>query len=203
MTLGGIRRRYWLKAIGPAALIVPASLLVHQLRFTLAFGGGVTAQLQRQGHAYLHSLVPWVVLLLALGVGIFLRALGRACAAQTSWPRYTISFVGLWLACTSCLVAIYVFQELLEGAIASGHPAGPLGVFGYGGWWSIPAALCVGLVLAAVFHGARWALEEVAQRHALQRRLPALDRRLPQAADTLIPRLAPLANGWSGRGPPV
>ena len=43
---------------------------------------------------------------------------------------------------------------------ATGHPAGLTGIFGYGGWWAIPAALCVGLVLAAVFHGARWVLDE-------------------------------------------
>ncbi len=32
-----------------------------------------------------------------------------------------------------------------------GHPAGLVGVFGYGGWWAIPVAICIGLVLAAVF----------------------------------------------------
>ena len=55
-------------------------------------------------------------------------------------------------------------QEFLEGLFATGHPGGLAGIFGYGGWWSIPAAVCVGLVLAAVFHGARWVLDEVAQR---------------------------------------
>ena len=43
-------------------------------------------------------------------------------------------------------------------------PLGLAGIFGYGGWWAVPAAVCVGLVLAAVFHGARWVLDEVAQR---------------------------------------
>ena len=99
------------------------------------------------------------------------------------------------------LVAIYVFQELLEGAVAGGHPAGLLGVFGYGGWWAIPVSLCVGLALAAVFHGARWALDEVAQRRASRpRRRPAGQRR-PDSVPA--PRFSALAEGWSGRGPPA
>ena len=100
------------------------------------------------------------------------------------------------------LVAIYACQEFLEGLFAVGHPAGLVGIFGYGGWWSIPAAVGVGLVLAAAFHGARWALDEVALRH---RRTGAVPRR-PMAARgpraVLLPRPAPLAGGWSGRGPP-
>ena len=124
------------------------------------------AELARQGHSYLHSLVPWIVLLIGVAVGGFLWALGRALAGQRSLPRYTLSLAALWLVCSACLVAIYVSQEFLEGLFATGHPAGLAGIFGYGGWWSIPAALCVGLVLAAVFHGARWVLDEVAQRRA-------------------------------------
>lgn len=180
-----------------------AALLVHQLRFWLAFGSSAGLVLQRQGHAYLHSLVPWVILLLAIVVGGFLRALGRAMAPQSSLPRYTISFAGLWLVCSACLVAIYVSQEYLEGLFATGHPAGLAGIFGYGGWWSIPSALCVGLVLAAAFHGARWALEEVVLRRARSvARAAGPTIRAPRPHYVLLPRLAPLVGGWSGRGPP-
>jgi hypothetical protein len=176
---------------------------VHQLRFWLAFGGGASAELARQGHSYLHSVAPWIMLVVGLGVGGFLWALGRALRGQTSGPRYTLSLGGLWLVCSSCLVAIYVGQEFLEGLLAVGHPAGLVGIFGTGGWWSIPAALCVGLVLAVVFHGARWVLDELAQRA----RTP-VHRASPRGAtaarviDVLVPRLSPLAEGWSGRGPP-
>jgi hypothetical protein len=96
-----------------------------------------------------------------------------------------------------------MMQELLEGLLATGHPAGLVGVFGYGGWWSIPAALAVGLVLAAAFHGARWALTEVAERRSgspTTRRARISVPRPPYTA--LVPRPAPLADGWSGRGPP-
>jgi hypothetical protein len=185
------------------ALMPAAALLVHQLRYTLAFGGHAGIQLQRQGHAYLHSLVPWMVLLLGVAVGAFLWALGRALSGQRTLSRYTLSLTGLWLACAGALVAIYVTQELLEGLLATGHPIGLAGVFGYGGWWAIPAALCVGLVLATIFHGARWVLDGVAER----RRGPALRRARPAVArlrwvDAPLPALSPLADGWSGRGPP-
>jgi hypothetical protein len=170
----------------------------------LAYGGGAGLELQRTGHAYLHSLVPWIVMLLAVAVGGFLRALGRAFAGQTSVSRYTLSLAGLWLVCSVCLVAIYVSQEFLEGLFATGHPAALAGIFEYGGWWAIPVAGCIGLVVAAVLHGARWVLREVAQRNSRRRVLPGprtgSPRRLRAA---LALRLTPLAAGWSDRGPPV
>ncbi len=197
-------RRSVIRALVQVALLPPAAFAVHQLRYLLAFGGSAGVELQRTGHSYLHSLVPWLVLLIGLAAGAFLRALGRAFAGHTSAPRYTLSLAGLWLACSACLVAIFVCQEFLEGLFATGHPAGLAGIFGYGGWWSIPAALCVGLVLAAVFHGARWMLGEVAQRRARAVSIcagPALVVLRPR--DALVARLAPLVGGWSGRGPPA
>jgi hypothetical protein len=185
------------------ALMPAAALLVHQLRYALAFGGHAGIQLERQGHAYLHSLVPWIVVLLAVAAGAFMWALGRALSGQRTLSRYALSLTGLWLACAAALVAIYVTQELLEGLLTTGHPVGLAGVFGYGGWWAIPAALCVGLVLATIFHGARWVLDEVAERRRgsavrQARRLGSL----PRWIDAPLPLLSPLADGWSGRGPP-
>jgi hypothetical protein len=144
------------------------------------------------------------MLLIALVVGGFLWALGRAFAGQTTLPRFTISFSALWLACTVALVTIYATQELLEGLLATGHPGGLVGIVGYGGWWAIPVAACVGLVLAAVFHGARWALDEVTRRCTRPLVLRARGvRPAPRPLEVLLPRLAPLVGGWSGRGPPL
>ena len=180
-----------------------AALLVHQLRYWLAFGAGASTELARQGHSYLHSIVPWIMLGVGLGVGVFLYGLGRALRGHTSGSRYSLSLGGLWLACSACLVAIYVGQEFLEGWLAVGHPAGLVGIFGMGGWWSIPAALCVGLVLAVVFHGARWVLDELAQRaHPLDLPASAPRTAAPWISGVVVPRLSPLAEGWSGRGPP-
>jgi vacuolar-type H+-ATPase subunit I/STV1 len=177
---------------------------VHQLRYWLAFGTRAAAELQAQGHSYLHSVVPWIVLLLALCMGAFLLALGRAFGGRSSLPRHTLSFGTLWLLCAAGLVAIYVSQEFLEGLFATGHPGGLIGIFGYGGWWSIPAAIAVGLVLSATFHGARRVLGAVAD-HRLRGGVPPSR---PRSAvwtrrDVPLPALAPLADGWSGRGPPA
>jgi len=201
--LRGAERRAVIGSLGRGALVPAGALAVHQLRYWLAFGHGATAELLAQGHSYLHSLVPWIVLLIAISAGEFLRALGRALGGRCSLPRYTLSFAALWLVCAACLVAIYVCQEFLEGLFATGHPGGLVGIFGYGGWWSLPAAMAVGLVLAAVFHGARWVLGEVAQRRRRPAGAPprrALVARAPR--ESILPRLEPLADGWSGRGPP-
>jgi hypothetical protein len=193
-----------LARFGSVALLAPAALAVHQLRYMLAFGADAGIQLQRTGHSYLHSIVPWIVLLVALAAGGFLRALGRAFAGQTTLPRYTVSLAGMWLACSACLIAIFGCQEFLEGLFATGHPAGPAGIFGYGGWWSIPAAACVGMVLAAWLHGARWILREVARRRPF---VPSLGvgpaPRVPRPCQFALAPPAPLVAGWSGRGPPA
>jgi hypothetical protein len=198
-----MRPRVAAGTVAPLALMPAAAFAVHQLRYWLAFGSNAGAELQRQGHSYLHSVAPWLVMLIAVALGAFLVALGRALGGRSSLQRHGISFLALWLICAACLVALYVTQELLEGLFATGHPAGLPGIFGYGGWWSIPAALGVGLVLAATFHGARRVLDELARRRSPRRQLHSRTRFRPRrTSDPLLPRLAPLAGGWSGRGPP-
>jgi hypothetical protein len=199
-----VQRGALVRRLAPLALMPAGAFAVHQLRYLLAFHARAGIELQRQGHSYLHSVVPWIVLSIALLTGAFLRALGNAFAGRCSLPRYTLSFTALWLTCTACLVAIYVSQELLEGLLATGHPGGLVGVFGYGGWWSIPAALGVGLVLAAVFHGAQWMIHEVALRHGrpVGPAVPRAIATLGRPRHVVVPRLAPIAGGWSGRGPP-
>ena len=196
-------RRAVLRGLARAAVFPAAAFAVHQLRYLLAYGNAASLELERQGHSYLHSLVPWLVLVLALGVGAFVSALGRAMSGQRSTPRFGLSLLGLWLTCSLCLVAIYAAQELLEGMFVSGHPAGLVGIFGYGGWWAIPAAVCVGLVLAALLHGARWVLDEVAARSVMARsRRRRCAGSAPRPVNAPSPRLVPLADGWCGRGPP-
>jgi len=179
-----------------------AAVAVHQLRYWAAFGSWAPAELQRQGHSYLHSLAPWIALSVAVALGAFLRALGRALGGRSTLPRYTISFAALWLICSISLLGIYVLQEFLEGLFATGHPSGLAGIFGFGGTWSIPAALAVGLVLTAVFHGARWLLREVAQRRAEVARPTYAVASAAAPALVVSPRVAQLALGWSDRGPP-
>jgi len=199
-----LQRGLVIRRLAPAALMPAGAFAVHQLRYWLAYGNHAGAELAEQGHSYLHSVVPWLVLLIGLSVGTFLLALGRALGGRCSVPRYTLSFAALWLLCAACLVAVYMSQEFLEGLFATGHPGGIAGIFGDGGWWSIPAALAVGMILAGAFHGARRVLQAVAEHRA--RPVPIACSPLGAARarpDALLPALAPLADGWSGRGPPA
>ncbi len=184
-------------------LMAPAAFAVHQLRYLLAYGGHAGVVLQRTGHSYLHSVVPWIMLAAALAAGALLRALGRAFGGHRTVPRYAVSLLALWLACTASLITIFACQESLEGLLATGHPAGLAGIFGYGGAWAIPSAATVGLVLAAVLHGALWVLGEVAGRH--RRCDVTWSGRalvLPRPGSFVLRSHPPLAGGWSGRGPP-
>ena len=186
-----------------AGLVPVAALAVHQLRFMLAFGGSAGAELKQTGHSYLHSLVPWIVLLVGISFSVFLWAFGQAVAGKRSASKRGLSFVALWFVCALCLLAVYCTQEFLEGLLATGHPTGIAGIFGFGGLWSIPSAVGVGLVLATLMYGASWTLAEVGRRRDS---LPELrPRRVPlvgRAHDILRGPVEPLVRGWCDRGPP-
>lgn len=193
-----------------AALLPPAAFAVHQLRFVLAFGRDAGAELKATGHSYLHSVLPWIVLLIGVAAGLFLWAVGRTLAGRQTAigrspaVRATQSFVTLWLACWACLLAVYSCQELLEGWCAVGHAAGFYGVFGMGGWWAIPASAGVGLVLATIFHTATVVLVAAAARNNRPVVTPARSNvvlRPNTRSWTASP--APVAAGWSPRGPPA
>src|SRR5947208_3368921 len=100
---------------GRGLLLLPvAAFAVHQLRYTLAYGSDAGRVMAAQGHSYVNSLGPWLVLLLALGAGSFLLCAARALERGfDDHPRR--SFLGLWSISSMSLVAIYVAQELLEG----------------------------------------------------------------------------------------
>lgn len=186
-----------------AGLVPVAAFAVHQLRFLLAFGSGAGVELRETGHSYLHSVVPWIILLVGISVGAFLLSLGRAAGGRRSASRRGLSVLTLWLVCSSCLLAIYCTQEFLEGLLATGHPTGIEGIFGFGGLWAIPSAGGVGLVLAALLYGASWTVAQVSRRHDSVPELPP--RRVPLVArpsDAEPLPVGPLVRGWCDRGPP-
>ena len=187
------------------ALFPPAAFAVHQLRYWLAYGSNAGVELQRTGHSYLHSVVPWLVLLLALAVGGFLRALGRAFAGQTSRARFTLSLTAMWLACSAALIAIFACQEFLEGLFAdraSGRMGGDLRlrrlVVDPGGAVRRPGA---------GDGAARGSVARARGRTPASATLsgccigPVLRPARPR--DAVVVRPAPLVSGWSGRGPPT
>ena len=115
-----------------------AAMLVHQLRYLLAYGGGADQALTEQGHAYLSSVTPWVVFLFAAALGAFLGRLARAWRLGEAEYHSAASPLVVWLAAAAGLVVLYAGQELLEGLFAIGHPPEMIGVFGDGGWWALP-----------------------------------------------------------------
>ena len=182
-------------------LVVPAAVLVvHQLRYTLAYGSRANVELAAQGHSYLHSLVPWTVLALGVGCSAFVRRAVVAARDGDARLAPRRAFGAIWLATTLALVLAYAVQESLEGLLASGHPQGMGGVFGHGGWWAVPVAAIVALLVVALFQVARAVLELAARLRPRRLRLrpPALAR--PSSS---VPfRLAPLASAAAGRAPP-
>ena len=197
-------RRWLVRSLLRVALVPAAALLVHQLRFMLAFGSGAGAELARQGHSYLHSLVPWIVLLIGVAVGGFLWALGRALRGQRSVPRYTLSLAALWLVCCG-----FAGRDLRRAGVSRGSVRD-----GPSGWagrdlrvWRLVVDPGGGVcrsrarrALARRSLGARRGGASVgAGVVPVARPRPA---RLPRPRDVWLPRLSPLADGWSGRGPP-
>lgn len=191
-------------ALRAAAIMPAAALAVHQLRYWLAYGSGADRALAAQGHSYLPSLVPWIVLLIAISLGAFLGRLIGAWQEQAvpGSPRHRRNLLWSWLALALALILIYTGQELLEGMFAGGHPAGLAGVLGDGGLWSIPAALAVAALLALLLRGARRAIA-FAARAALTRISPSeRAETVPAGRNFRLAPLAPLASAAAGRAPP-
>lgn len=204
-------RRRLLLALPPvlrgAALTPAAALLVHQARYELAFGPDAPRALAEQGHAYLSSLTPWLVLLSALALGASLGALvqrwaGGTAGADGRAPRASAARV--WLLASAGLVAIFAAQELLEGWLASGHSAGAAAVLGAGGWWALPAALVVGGLLTLVLRAGTAVEEALAALAPLRLRLRAgaLGPSGALQAYVSVRRSGPLARCAAGRAPP-
>ena len=181
-------------------LFPAAAFAVHQLRYELAYGSRSSAVLSAQGHGYLDSLAPWVVVLLALGLGSFLVRVAKAGAGEgDATPRRALAT--LWALSSVALVAVYSAQEWLEGSFEAGHPGGLAGIFGHGGWWAVPLAVAFGLVVALApsrrLRRRRDGCEVMARR-----RLRLLISGLSRPAEVPSVRRAVLAGNSSGRAPP-
>jgi hypothetical protein len=186
------------------ALLPLAALAVHQLRYSLAFGADAPERLAQQGHAYLGSIEALAVVLCAVALGSFLTRLARVwCGAASSAAAPRHGWLRLWAVAALVLIGIYSGQELLEGALASGHPPGIEGVLGHGGWLMVPLSVAIGGLLALLLRGAQAMLASAGRARAA--------RPLGGAAST--PRLRPalvarrprneLAGSAAGRAPPL
>lgn len=185
-------------ALRHAALVAAGALALHELRYRVGYGHEADAAVSAQGHGYL-SWVAAVAVALALAVACaFALALVRRSGAGS--PR---GLARSWLGASSALAAIYGFQELLEGALVSGHPAGVAGLVGHGGWTAALFALALGGLIALAARGADQALGLAfeSRPHTLPPPpFPPLAARLAAAAAP--PRLSLLSLNLAGRAPP-
>jgi hypothetical protein len=181
-------------------LIPAAALVVHQLRYTLTYGSKANAELTAQGHSYLHSLAPWAVLVLAIGLSAFVRRLAQVLRTGSAGTFSRQSAAGLWALTTAGLVLVYTVQESLEELFASGHPTGLAGVFGHGGWWALPTAGAVSVLVVALLRLGRSILV-AAGRFAVRRARLAPVRLSPPSPVALV-AASPLALSAAGRAPP-
>jgi hypothetical protein len=182
-------------------LIPAAALLVHQARYTLAYGSRANAELAAQGHSYLHSLVPWTILALGVGASAFLRRVAVAARTGDAGSLSRRSGFALWLLTTSGLLSIYAVQEVLEGVTMSGHPGGVSGVLGHGGWWAVPVAVVVALAVVVVLRLGH-AVLRFASRCA-PAPLRARGERCPLPFSVTLVARGPLALAAAGRAPPL
>ena len=182
------------------ALISLGALTVHQGRFLVGYGEHAEATLREQGHAYLSMAGPLVALLLAVAAAHFLALLvpGRPSTSPSSRAR---GLLRLWLVAAGLLLAVYVGQELVEGMLSPGHPAGIAGVLAHGGWTALALAAGAGALVALLCRGAERALGRAAcGRLRLAR--PTLLVGSP-AGEPVFSRLDVLAQHLAGRGPPL
>jgi hypothetical protein len=183
------------------AVLAGGALAVHQLRYLLAYGHRAHEQLTFQGHGYLTLLGPVLASLLVLAAIEFLVRIAQATRTTSTEPALP-SYSRLWMLATGWLLVIYTCQESLEGQTASGHPAGPEGVLGHGGWLAILLAAVIGGLVALVLHGAAVTIEIAARRSLARARQTEPPPRSCPPILTRDRRLDVLAVHLAGRGPP-
>lgn len=195
-------RAPFLRSARPAALLALGGLAVHQLRYLIAFGSEDAAVLHREGHSYLAEAVP---VLLALAIAAIAARLVVAATDRRSVPGASRSTISTALRYALALICVFSAQELAEGVLAEGHPAGAAALVGGGAWVALPLSFALGLVAAL----AERALDRAEAVIAIVLAGPALRRKdspeLARARLPLrrVPRPQGLAFGFARRPPPA
>lgn len=184
-----------------AALLPLGALVVHDLRYRLAYGPDAGRELSHQGHAYLGIAKPLLGVLCALLAAELLARLARAWrlgeADERPWSRGR-----LWALTSLALAAVFVGQELVEGALFAGHPAGLAGVLGAGGWVALPLSGLVAGGLTLLLAGARAIVRAVARRSRGAARPRSAAPGPRGRALAFVRRPAPMGSAAAGRAPP-
>ena len=183
-----------------AALLALGALAVHQLRYLAAFGSESGEALHREGHGYLAEALPILVALAAAVLIASLVASALAGSARRGMPSVSARALRYGFA----LLVVYAAQELAEGALAAGHPAGISALIAEGGWVAIPLAAALGLVVALAERLHQRGAERIAGYVARPLRpAEASDPAAPVWRAAATPLAAsPLAFGLARRPPP-
>jgi hypothetical protein len=183
------------------AALLPAGLFaVHQLRVLLEFGAGDGGLSTAYGHLHVASLLPWVVVALAAGLGGLLTHIAGVLRRGALEGDAPASLGSLWAWTGVSLIALHALHEGLEGLLLNG--SGFAGLLGMGGVFALLAAIVVSGLIALALRGVRALLAVIARA---QRRLPAYAEALRRAAPPRSVRRrpgAPLARSAAGRAPP-
>lgn len=185
-------------AIRLGALLAFAAFGLHQFRYLLANGSATSEQLARQGHDYLAGALPVLLaLLVAALAATVLRARFSAGRARPPFGRRAFAYA-------FAILAVYCSQELLEGALAAGHPAGVAALSAGAGWIALPLALLFGAGLALLvvaLEGLETVLAPVVCRR--RRKLAPRIRGRARVGRRPSSQLSPLAFGLARRPPPA
>ena len=193
--------RAWARLRG-VALLALGALAVHQLRYLLAFRDDAGAALHREGHGYLAELIPVLVAFAAAGLAASLAA---GILARGAGRGRVITGPGRAVLYGVALFAVFVTQELAEGALFAGHPAGLAAIVGGGAWLAAPLALAFGALAALaerLLDRAEGAIAGRLRRPGAPAEAP--DPASPAARPAWRPlAAAPLAFGLARRPPPL
>jgi hypothetical protein len=193
-------------ALRSLARLIPAAFAAFELRYLLASMAKAAGGLEwAAGRFSTHPASLWLVLLLALGACLMLRETGRGLVGHASRPGWSVTLLYRWLLCSSVLVALFCCALVMHAPATGGDHVGLAdAMFGPAGWSSVPAALCVGFLLATSLQRAWRVLCEVPRLWAGQisgRRQRVVAARM--GVVLALPAAGPLLAGWSDRGPPV
>lgn len=170
---------------------------VHQLRFVVSYGSDARRVLTEAGHEYLPFAGAAACVLLLLAAVLFTRSLIAGGTDARPQPR-ALAVRRAWVENSLALVATYVAQEGLEGALAPGHS-----IWGHGGWTVVPLAIAIGGVAALLTARAERALAAVRRPAGCP---VAVDWSLAAAAwngdSVATAELDELARHLAGRAPP-
>ena len=140
-------------------------------------------------------------MLLAVAAGHFVALLLRSARGRGACPA-PIRLSRLWGLATGALLALYASQELVEVTVVHGNPPAVASLLAHGGWWTVPLALVIGLLVALVERGAEAAIAAASRRARAATGLPpARTPRAPARAD--LPRRHVLARHLASRAPPI